>query len=243
MQTRIILIRHGETRANRQQKYIGTTESKLTFYGRYQGKCLKKRMAGAKIDKIFVSPSKRAVDFCKIVFGGKGQKLLVGLQEMNFGIFEGLTYSKALKKYPEICAKWFKNPKRFNVPEAESFNSFKRRVLSTIKKIIRGNRGKTIAIVTHGGPIMLVLGSILKLKKPFEIMPKPASITIIEFKKLSPKILALNDTSHYKWSPAGRRAAPLIEVRDSAGRNPAPKASRPKIPFSYGYACGILVRG
>ncbi|MDD4955948.1 MAG: histidine phosphatase family protein [Candidatus Omnitrophica bacterium] len=198
MRTRIILIRHGETRANRQKKYIGVTESALTASGRRQGEYLKKRIADTKIDKIFVSPSKRAVDFCKIIFGGKRKKMLVGLKEMNFGIFEGLTYSKALKKYPDICKRWFKNPKRFNVPKAEPFNDFRKRVLMAIKKIISANCGKTAAIVTHGGPIMLILGSIIESKKPLEIMPKLASVTIIEFDGLKPKILVLNDTSHCK---------------------------------------------
>ncbi|MCK9574193.1 MAG: histidine phosphatase family protein, partial [Candidatus Omnitrophica bacterium] len=36
MQTRIILIRHGQTRANVERRYIGVTESSLTPLGKHQ---------------------------------------------------------------------------------------------------------------------------------------------------------------------------------------------------------------
>jgi len=198
MQTRIILIRHGETRANRQKRYIGVTESKLTPYGRYQARCVKKRIAEDSIDRIFVSSSRRALDFSRIIFGNREKKILADLREMNFGIFEGLTYSEAIKKYPLLYNKWLKNPQRFNIPKAESFIDFRLRILRLLKEIVRNNTGKNIAIVTHGGPIMLILKRVLKSKNSPKIMPDLGSVTIIEFNKLKPKILMLNDTSHCK---------------------------------------------
>lgn len=198
MQTKIILIRHGETSANRQKRYIGVTESKLTPYGRYQAKCLKRRIVKDTIDRIFVSSSRRAIDFSRIIFGNRKKKIRAGLREMNFGIFEGLTYSEALKKYPFLYSKWLKNPQHFNIPEAESFIDFRTRILRLLKEVVSSNAGKTIAIVTHGGPIMLILKKVLKLKNSPKIMPALGSVTIIEFNKLKPKILVLNDTSHYK---------------------------------------------
>ncbi|MDD4183137.1 MAG: histidine phosphatase family protein [Candidatus Omnitrophica bacterium] len=198
MQTRIILIRHGETRANRQRRYVGVTESGLTSYGRYQAKCLKERMAKDTIDRIFVSPSKRALDFSKIVFGNRKKKVLASLQEMNFGVFEGLTYSQALKKYPLAYRKWLKSPQRFNIPKAEPLANFKARVFNALKEIISANPGKSVALVTHGGPIMLMVGKIIKSKNLWKVMPGLASISIIEFNKNKPKILKLNDISHYK---------------------------------------------
>lgn len=198
MQTRIILIRHGQTRANLEKRYIGTTESPLTSYGKYQANSLKKRIAAKTIDKVFVSSSKRALDFSKIVFGNRQRKVLTALREMNFGIFEGLTHSQILKKHPQIYDKWFKNPQRFNIPEAESFIDFRMRIFKALKEIVAGNCGKTIAIVTHGGPIRMILGKVLKLKNLWEVMPGLASISIIEFNKDKPKILLFNDRSHYK---------------------------------------------
>jgi broad specificity phosphatase PhoE len=52
MQTKLILIRHGETFANRQKRYIGRTESRITSYGKYQARCLQKRISTGVIDKI-----------------------------------------------------------------------------------------------------------------------------------------------------------------------------------------------
>lgn len=185
MQTRIILIRHGQTKANLEKRYIGVTESCLTSYGRYQAKSLKKRIAKEKVDKVFVSPSKRAFDFSKIVFTGSERQVLTGLREMDFGIFEGLTHSQVIEEYPQVYDKWLKNPKRFNIPKAELFSDFKARVLRALKKIICENAGCTVAIVTHGGPIRIILGKVLKLNNLWEIMPHLASISIIEFNSLA----------------------------------------------------------
>lgn len=198
MQTRIILIRHGQTRANVEKRYIGVTESRLTPYGKYQAKSLKKRMAKETIDKVFVSPSKRALNFSKITFGDRQKEVLTDLREMDFGIFEGLTHSQVLKKYPQVYRKWLKNPQRFSIPGAESFIDFKTRIFKTLKEIICENTGETIAIVTHGGPIRMILSKVLKLNNLWEIMPGLASISIIEFNKTKPKILIFNDISHYK---------------------------------------------
>ncbi len=198
MQTKLILIRHGETFANRQKRYIGITESRITSYGKYQARCLQKRISTGVIDKIFASSSGRAVDFAKIIFAKKQIQTLSELREMNFGIFEGLTFSQVTRKYPQIYDKWLKNPQRFGVPRAESFVDFKARIYKVFKKIISNNAGKTVAVVTHGGPIRLILSRFLKTKNLWATMPALASVSIIRFKDAEAKILKINDTSHYR---------------------------------------------
>lgn len=197
MKTRIILIRHGETGANRQKKYIGRKNSKLTSYGIYQARCVKEAMAKHSIDDIFVSSSKRALEFSNIIFGKREKKVLDVLREMDFGVLEGLSYSSALKKYPRAYNLWLKDPERFNIPKGEPLADFKERVLKAFEKIVSDNYGRSVAVITHGGPIMLIVGKILKSKKLWKIMPHLASITIVEFKKNKPQILKLNDISHY----------------------------------------------
>lgn len=194
----MILIRHGETFANRQKRYIGITESRITPYGKYQARCLQKRISMGAIDEIFTSSSGRAVDFAKIIFAKKQIQELSELREMNFGIFEGLTFSQAARKYPQIYDKWLKNPQRFGVPRAESFVDFRARIYKVFKKIISNNAGKTVAVITHGGPIRLILSRFLKTKNLLAIMPALASVSIIRFKDAEAKILKINDTSHYR---------------------------------------------
>lgn len=180
MRTKIIIIRHGETAANKERRYIGITDSLLSARGRRQGVNLKERMAKEKIDKIFVSPSKRTLDFSKIVFGARKKEIVPDLREMNFGIFEGLTHTEMLKKYPGIYRKWLKDPCNFNIPEAEAFKDFKVRVFKVFKKIVSNNNQKTIALVTHGGPIRIILSELLSLKDIKKVTPALASVIIIE---------------------------------------------------------------
>lgn len=198
MQTKIILIRHGETKANLERRYIGATESPLTDYGKKQAKNLRKRMIKEGVQKVFSSSSERALNFSRIAFSNSNIGVLPELCEMNFGVFEGLTYSQIFKKYPDIYNRWLKNPVAYSIPKAESFNEFKTRILKVFKKIISANYGKTVAIIAHAGPIRLILSKILNSKNIWETSPALASISIIEFDQNKPKVLVFNETTYYE---------------------------------------------
>lgn len=198
MQTRIILIRHGETKANLEKKYIGTTESRLTARGKKQAKSLIKRMSKEGVGKVFSSSSMRATNFAKIIFSNSNIEILPELREMNFGVFEGLTHAEILKKYPALYGRWLKNPASCRISKAEVFREFKMRIFKAFEKIIRVNRGGTTAVITHAGPIRLILGKILKRKSIWEIMPALAGMSIIEFNRGRPKISIFNEITYYE---------------------------------------------
>ncbi|MBN1353847.1 MAG: histidine phosphatase family protein [Candidatus Omnitrophica bacterium] len=80
-----------------------------------------------------------------------------GETEYNFGIFEGLTYSEIMENYPTLYRNWISNPLNILFPEGEGFEEFKKRVFDALSLIVSLNKDKTIAIVTHSGPIRLIL--------------------------------------------------------------------------------------
>jgi alpha-ribazole phosphatase len=198
MSTRLILIRHGQTHWNYQKRHCSFTDIGLNEKGRIQAKRLSKRLDREKIHKVYSSDMKRALQFAKIVFKNTAPEARAELREMNFGIFEGLTYQEIMKNYPEIYQKWLGNPLEVAIPKGESLNSLARRVRKILTKILFCNRNRAIVIVTHAGPIRVILCDILKLglKEIFKIQPDLASISIIEFVKGRGKIRLLNNTSY-----------------------------------------------
>ena len=198
--TRLILIRHGVTRWNKERRYCGHKDIGLSREGRYQVKLLFNRLNTIRFDKIYCSNRKRAIQTARILF--KREKIIrhQGLREIDFGVLEGLRYEEIVQKYAHLYEKWLKDSFKNNVPGAEPMNVFKRRVGGTIKRIIRSNHDKTIAIVCHGGVIGIFVNGILKNRNFRRCVPSPASITIVEYKRGKPGLKVFNDTEHLKVS-------------------------------------------
>ena len=187
MPTRLILIRHGETSWNLQKRYLGRADIGLNDKGIKQARSLGRRLGKEKIHKVYSSDARRALKFAGIAFKGLTITKAPGLKEMDFGIFEGMTYEQIMRKYPEIYSNWLRSPFKTVIPEGEDLNDFRKRVMKIFKKIIALNRNKTFVIVTHAGPIRVIIGDILKPGSIWDRTPDLAGINIIEFKKREAK--------------------------------------------------------
>ena len=82
---RALLIRHGQTRGNAAEEFIGSTDEPLSPEGREAAERAKKDPA---LKKVFVSPMLRARQTASILFPNAGQIVIPDLREMDFGQFE-----------------------------------------------------------------------------------------------------------------------------------------------------------
>ncbi len=153
---KILLIRHGETTGDIEDRYGGWYDDDLTELGVRQLQETARKMAPELIDKIFCSTLKRAVQSAEIINEQLKTDLvtLEGLKERNYGVLGGLTKEQALLEYPE-AVELHKNPENSD-PEGEAYVDFNRRVLETFKEIA-GQKYEKVAIVSHGGPIKVIL--------------------------------------------------------------------------------------
>ncbi len=196
MSTKLILIRHGETDLNAQKRYCGFLDKNINARGRNQAYRLAQRLKKEDIDKLYSSDRKRALVTAGIVFKRKKAIKVRGLREMNFGIFEGLTYKQIMKRYPLVYKQWLKDPYSLIIPRGEGLNGFQKRTVAAINKIVAANKDKTIAIVAHGGVVSAFINHILKARDFWKYVCKSSSLTIIEYIKGKPKIKLFNDTKH-----------------------------------------------
>ena len=196
MSTKLILIRHGETDYSLEKRYCGFTDPKLNNNGMLQAEKLYPRLQKEKIDSIYSSNSMRALNFARIAFKDLDIENMPELKEMNFGIFEGLRHDDIMKSYHKIYTSWIDNPFSIAIPEGESLNDFKKRIEDVLKKIIFLSEDKKVAIVTHAGPIRIIIANILNSKDIWEVNPGLASISIVEFKNGKGKIQLFNDRSY-----------------------------------------------
>ncbi len=198
--TRLIIIRHGETIWNSEFRFQGHSDIPLNEQGRVQAGKLAKRLESEKIDQIYASDLNRAVETAEIIANchNKPVQKLDLLRETKFGAWEGLNFSEIQKKYPDVWEKWRDNPRDTIIPEGEALEEVAQRVMQGIKQIVAKHHDETIAVVTHGGAIRLILSEILDMDMQYiwRIRQDNAALNIIDFYGERIIVSLVNDISH-----------------------------------------------
>ncbi|MBI3924691.1 MAG: histidine phosphatase family protein [Armatimonadetes bacterium] len=162
---KIYLVRHGETPYNREGRFQGQTDVPLSPEGASQGEELAQRLRDElrdSTDALYSSPLQRAVDTARPI----GEKLKLeprldpGWQEMAMGEWEG----KTPRQIPAAQLKqWRQDPTSLQIPGGESAAELESRVVGSLQRIIaRHDDSDQIVVVTHGGPLMVVLAHVLR---------------------------------------------------------------------------------
>lgn len=93
----IILCRHGQTQWSLEGRHTGHTDIELTEEGRKQAVELGKKISQFKVDAVYCSPLKRAVQTCQLA-GFESPVLDEHLVEWDYGAYEGLTSQEIHQK-------------------------------------------------------------------------------------------------------------------------------------------------
>jgi probable phosphoglycerate mutase len=101
----LYLVRHGETWANAEHRYLGALDPELTERGRDQAASLSKKLPSG-IEVLIVSPRVRAQQTAQILNGELNLELLTmgEFRERDVGVFEGLTQAEAKAMHPQLWA-------------------------------------------------------------------------------------------------------------------------------------------
>lgn len=164
---RIFLIRHGETDANAKGMFEGSGgNSPLNTNGIQQACQLGNRFMDSRISAIYASTLTRAIQTAEHIAKVAGLALAIDkrLDEINIGAWEGLTMAEIESGYPDIFSRWIEDYTSVTVPASESFAALADRALAGFGDIARKHPGETVVVVSHGGPIKCIIGSILEFK-------------------------------------------------------------------------------
>ena len=157
---KLYIVRHGETEWNVIKRFQGQLNTPLTEKGIKKLKETGKKLENVLFDEVYTSELGRTVASAEIIlnenrgYRNKKRELkkLSELNEVYFGVWQGLTYEEVLLKYPEEGNNYFydvKNYKAENV-EAEKLEDALERFLKGINKILNIHKSGNILVVTHG---------------------------------------------------------------------------------------------
>jgi broad specificity phosphatase PhoE len=162
--TRMLLLRHGQTPLSVDRRYSGHGDPELTELGHEQAAAAAARLAAVPdVVAVLSSPLRRARQTASAVAEATGAPLLVRdrLIETDFGGWEGLTFSEARARNPELHKQWL-GSEDVAAPDGESFADVARRVDAEREAIVEEFAGATVVVVTHVTPIKLLLRTALE---------------------------------------------------------------------------------
>jgi len=158
-ETEIILIRHGETEWNSQQRMQGHSNSDLSSVGQAQIQALGQWMKNVPFDLIYSSDSLRAKQTAEAItqFSGHELQIDLRLREKNLGVFEGLTSEEARERHPEVFRLFKTAGSKYVIDEGESTQQLHDRALEIVNEIRIKHPEERVLLVTHGGFIRVVM--------------------------------------------------------------------------------------
>lgn len=199
---RFLLIRHAETVWNREKRYQGLSDIPLSEHGKLQARLLAKQLRDVPIDRIFSSPLSRAYDTAVQVAEGRPLRIRKEkrFQELDFGPWDGKTCSELNSRFGKEFQNYRKEPFFYPLPGEGSLSRARLRVGSALQEI-KDNVTKpneTVAIVTHGGILKLILFELLDMSSRFYrcLELGNTSVTVVDVLEDRAMLQLLNDMRH-----------------------------------------------
>ncbi len=202
MTTTVYLIRHGETDWNLAGRWQGHADVPLNEVGYRQARLLARRLAaeGVRFDAIYSSDLARAFQTAWEI--GAAVKvpvqLLPNLREIDLGTWSGLTYDEIKTTHPTEIALLEQGQ---DIPRGggETLSALRKRVVEAVDAIANHHKGSTLALVTHGGCIRMLLAHAESFQGDgFERFPHigNTSVSVVRVGRESWEILRVNDIAH-----------------------------------------------
>lgn len=175
VETRICLVRHGETDWNVARRIQGHLDIPLNATGEQQAEATARALSAQRFNACYSSDLVRAHRTATHAAASLRlePRLDARLRERHYGAFQGLTYDEAARNFPVAYARFEARETTADLPGGESLADFAARILVALDTIAHHHRGETVLVVTHGG--VLDIAHRLAARTPLEA---PRTFTI-----------------------------------------------------------------
>jgi len=206
--TRLVLIRHGETAANRALRYIGARDDALTDTGRAQAQQLAEALAVLPVAAVYTSPRSRARDTARPIAQRFGFDAVVAdeLRETAYGEWEGLSRSEVLERssaWQRLLPAWEADA-TIAPPGGESIADMTERVVAYAEQLAARHAQQTIVIVSHVGPVKALIMATLGVGPEVarNTWLDQATISVVDWHVRRRSLRLFNSHAHLGWANA-----------------------------------------
>jgi len=136
---RLLLVRHGETDWNRQQRFQGQIDVPLNENGKTQSVQAAAFLKDFRIDRAVTSPMLRPKETAEIILQHHPQVTLEfndNLVEISHGLWEGKLESEIEQEFPGELAQWQNHPETVQMPEGENLQQVWERAIAAWTHIL-----------------------------------------------------------------------------------------------------------
>ena len=202
----VVLLRHGDTRLSPERRFsgIGSGDPPLSAAGRDQAR----RAAGSPLlqgrpfTEILTSPLTRCQETAQIVADALGVSIVVDpdLREMDFGLWEEMTFDELQDRYPEDLRRWTQSAWASPTGSSETFAAVVDRMGTVAERFASRYAGASVVAVTHITPMKALVAHALGAPPSalFRMELSSACFSRITYTGGEASVRLLNDTSHLR---------------------------------------------
>lgn len=187
--TTLVLVRHGVTAHTVEKRFsggLGSSNPGLSDEGRAQIRATADWLSplAGRLDAVIASPVRRTLESAEILADvlGKPVEVEPGFAEMEFGSWDGLTFTEVAEKFASGLDEWLGS---VDVAPGggESFTTVEDRVLDGLQRLLDTHAGRTVLVVSHVTPIKTLVAHAVDapLESVFRMELSPASVSVVSF--------------------------------------------------------------
>lgn len=159
---RVLAVRHGETRWNREGRVQGWAPASLNERGRREARALGAHLAERyDVDYVVASDLRRTRETAALLAeaGLPAATFERGWRERNFGVYQGFQAGLLFERHPEFDAKSDVVALEARPEGGESLVDLHERVVDAWADLVTAD-AETALLVTHGGPLHVIHGHV-----------------------------------------------------------------------------------
>jgi probable phosphoglycerate mutase len=204
--TELIFVRHGEQHiADLRGGPVGDTfDPPLSERGEQQAKVVGERLSVDRIDAVYASPLRRALETGKQVARHHRMEPVIMDDLREIEVFRDIPADRSAVDYLGqslllgIRERMLRERKWDVYPHSESSFAFRKRTVNAVESIIAENEGKRVVIACHGGVINSYVGHVIGLDYDMFFRPAHCSISIVFSGHGVRALQSLNDVHHLR---------------------------------------------
>jgi len=196
--TTLLLVRHALNDWVGDKLAGWTPDVHLNDKGRAQAEALAGRLADRPITAVYSSPLERAVETAQIIAGPHNIEVQIreSVGEVRYGEWTGQSLKDLAKEDAWRVVQFYPSGARF--PGGEAIREMQARAVAALDDIVAAHPSEAVLVVSHADVIKAALAHYVGLHLDLfqRLVVSPASLSVVAFTPMGPRLISLNDAAH-----------------------------------------------